>query len=207
MPPTTSTAGKDARAGDDRPSLRRPIVAREKILALTTAMAAGSEPAFDRFHDAYAEPLHHYLLARARGREDVARDALQETLLRVIRYVKPFHRESDLWNWVRRLAKTALVDQWRRLSRGGCAEMGPAAEKEPARVEDPTSALLDHLESCLGLLDEGDRRLVSGKYLDGKSVKRLAREEGTTAKAVESRLVRARKKLKTFILERLKNDS
>jgi RNA polymerase sigma-70 factor (ECF subfamily) len=174
-------------------------------------MAGGGESAFTRFHGAYFDPLYRYLLVRVRGDEDLARDVLQETMLRVIRYVKPFEKEGDLWNWVRRLAKTALVDEWRRrrARRGIANDTFPMREGNPDkdgyREEEGSAILLQHLESSLGLLDEGERRLVEGKYLEDKSVKELARETKCSPKAVESRLGRIRRKLKAFILERLKN--
>ncbi len=49
-------------------------------------------------------------------------------------------------------------------------------------------------------LDERDKRLVEGKYFAEKSVKDLARESELSVKAVESRLLRARRSIKEQVM-------
>jgi DNA-directed RNA polymerase specialized sigma24 family protein len=51
-----------------------------------------------------------------------------------------------------------------------------------------------------------ERRLVEAKYRDRRSVRDLAEELNLSEKAVESRLVRIRHKLKTAILDGLKRE-
>ena len=49
-------------------------------------------------------------------------------------------------------------------------------------------------------LDERDKRLIEGKYFAQKSVKDLARESELSVKAVESRLLRARRSIKEQVM-------
>ena len=55
------------------------------IAALTGRLAAGDEAAFREFHAAYFPRLFRYLIVCARGDEEAARDALQETTPRRMR--------------------------------------------------------------------------------------------------------------------------
>jgi RNA polymerase sigma factor (sigma-70 family) len=70
--------------------------------------------------------------------------------------------------------------------------------------QDYANELKTQLHACLAQLEQAERRLVQGKYLEGKSYELLAREHGLTPKAIESRLARIRKKLKSLMLRRLK---
>ena len=86
----------------------KPDVALE---GLTGRMVKGEEGAFAEFHDAYFSRLFRYALVLMRGDEHAARDVTQETLLRVVRYVRVFRSEQTFWDWLARLARTAAADQ------------------------------------------------------------------------------------------------
>jgi len=180
------------------------------LRALTSGLARGDETAFDRFHEVWFDRLHRYLLVVSGGLEELAGDALQETMIRLIRHAKPFDDEADFWNWLRRIARSALTDQARRWRRsgahiGGLTEHTQPAATEVTDAEDPATEMKAHLAACLQLLPAEERRLVKGKYLDGRSYAELAEERGISPKAVESRLARARRKLKVLMLESMKS--
>jgi DNA-directed RNA polymerase specialized sigma24 family protein len=50
------------------------------------------------------------------------------------------------------------------------------------------------------------RELLARKYLDGAAVRDLAAERGVSEKAIESKLVRAREKLRQTMLELVKRE-
>ena len=60
------------------------------------------------------------------------------------------------------------------------------------------------LEECLAELDPEDRRLIEGKYLDEESVRALSVQAGLTDRAVESRLLRLRRRLRERLLQKLR---
>ena len=68
------------------------------------------------------------------------------------------------------------------------------------------SSLLDLLDHRLATLDPADRLLIQAKYLDGTSVRELARQASTTEKAIESRLLRLRRQLRESILNDLRHE-
>jgi len=179
------------------------------ISGLTRAIQRGDPAAFAQFYGVYFPRLYRYLLVSSGGWEEGVQEALQESMIRVVRHMKPFAAEADLWNWMRRIARTALIDQVRR-DRRSRLSIVPLSQSDAAELTDRDSAedgsveLRLQLHLCLAELQSVERHLVEGKYLEGKRTKILAAEHGLTPKAVESRLARIRKKLKTLLLARLR---
>ena len=173
-------------------------------------MAQGEEAAYRAFYDAYFDRLFRYLLVVTAGDEDAAREALQSALVRVVRHIKLFPSDTVFWSWLTVLARSALSDQnrkkrrylafldrfiWHTRAQQG-ASNDPEADAKLARL----------LESSLGVLPFDERRLVEAKYFDRRPVRDLAEELNLSEKAVESRLVRIRQKLKTAILDGLRRE-
>jgi RNA polymerase sigma factor (sigma-70 family) len=175
------------------------------IPVLTQAVRRGDQRAFEQLYHAVFAPLYRYLLVCSSGKEQEVQDALQETLIRTARRMKRFDHATDLWNWIRCIGRHALIDQMRQIKRRPrCLSLASETDLIQAPPEqDPLSELTHHLDHCLHQLPHTERILIQGKYLEAKSHKTLAQEHGLTPKAVESRLARIRKKLKTFILKRL----
>lgn len=172
-------------------------------------MAQGDESAYRAFYDAYFDRLFRYLLVVTAGDEDAAREALQSALVRVVRHIKVFASEEVLWSWLTVLARSALSDQNRKrrryfavLDRFAWHTRAPQAVPVDPEAD---SRLGDSLEACLEALPADERRLVEGKYFEGRSVRDLAGEFSLSEKAVESRLGRVRQKLRIAILERLRH--
>ena len=167
--------------------------------------------AWRMFYDAYFERLWRYLLVVAAGNEDAAREALQGTLVRAARYVKVFRDEGVFWSWLTVLARSALADESRKRRRYFAfldrftrhQETGPSAMGN-GEADEQLRALL---ESKLTALPEDERQLVEQKYILRQSVREIADGQQTTEKAVESRLSRIRRKLKTAVLAGLKNEN
>src|SRR2546428_646850 len=86
----------------------------ESILALTRGLATGDEEAFRKFHAGYFDRLLRYLFVIPKGDQEAAREALQETMTRVVRYARPFDSEEVFWSWLTVLARSAEVDAGRK---------------------------------------------------------------------------------------------
>jgi RNA polymerase sigma factor (sigma-70 family) len=201
QPPTTEAAPEAA-----------VVFAPLEVESLTRAMTRSDENAYRIFHEAYFHRLFRYLLVVAAGDEDAAREALQATFLRVVRYIKTFDEEPRFWNWLTVLARTALADQRRKRSRyraflerfTGFAQV----ESESARLEDgqADARLLAALEHSVRRLPPDERDLVERKYFGRESVRAIAAALQISEKAVESRLTRVRLKLKGDVLTGLKHE-
>lgn len=178
------------------------------IAALTEAMRRGDEAAWSDFHSRYYARLHRYLIVVMRGDEQAAQEALQQTFLRASRHVRRFESEKIFWNWLAVLARSAAVDEQRKHTRHRSLlerwfQSRPADESAPPDADAQLSALL---EQAVAALPPAERALVEGKYLDGATVRELAGRLDTTEKAVDSSLVRIRRKLKAGVLACLNHE-
>ena len=169
-------------------------------------MARGDREAFDLFYHEYFYRIYRYLLVMAGGQEEPAREALQEGMIRIVRYMKPLPDAGALWNWLRRVLRSAFIDQLRRAGEAEALALEQAGEPAAREPDDADEVLLEHLRACLAGLPAGERRLVEGKYLEGRSYAELAATAGLTERAVESRLARARRKLRAGVARRLRRD-
>ncbi len=178
--------------------------------ALTCRMTEGDEQAYRTFYDAYYPRLWRYLVVITEGNEDAATEALQSTLLRVVRYVKIFPDEASFWGWLTLLARTALSDQRRGLRRylaflDRFTRHTRVQDPFPTRLEGD-AVLVSLLERNLSQLAAEERSLIEAKYFDGRSVRDIAHAFGTSEKAIESQLSRLRRKLKAGLLAGLSNE-
>ena len=173
---------------------------------LTRRLAAHDEEAFREFHACYFDRLYHFLLVVARGQEHEAREALQETLLRVACHARVFDEEEAFWSWLKAVARNAARDGGRKRKR-----YRTLLERfslrwsmvKPQANADAESCLQNILHESLAELSPDERRLVESKYLDGVATKELSSSTGLTEKAVESRLLRLRRQLRERLLKKL----
>ncbi|MBI2948760.1 MAG: sigma-70 family RNA polymerase sigma factor [Verrucomicrobia bacterium] len=180
------------------------------IAWLTARMAKGDETAYRLFYERYFHRLLRYLIVLARGHEDAAREALQSTLVRVVRHIHTFDSEESFWSWLTVLARSSVADEGRKRRRYlSLLDRFFLREQIAADLagSQPETRLLELLEANLAGLPPEDRELIERKYFDRESVRTLAEEMNTTEKAVESRLVRARRKLKNLILGELDHET
>jgi RNA polymerase sigma factor (sigma-70 family) len=170
---------------------------------LTLALARGDDDAWLEFHRVYGPSIFRQLLALTRGDHDLAKDALQQTYLRVAKYVRPCDAEPMFKAWLRTVARSALLDCWRR--HRSFTELLFRKRQEPAELSDPSrdDRLMGELDQALARLDSTDRVLLEGKYFTGTDVRTLADQLAITPKAVESRLTRAREALRRELVAAL----
>lgn len=189
---------------DDAPSVS------PDIALLTRQMKEGTEEAYREFYELYFNRLLRYLLVITRGQEEPAREALQLTLMRVVRHIKVFTSEEVLWSWLTVLARSSVVDEHRRqkryasfLERWFSRTQTQTAHTDP----DAETRFREILESQLAGLSGEERTLVERKYFASESIREIADSSDTTEKALESRLVRIRRKLKDAILKQLHDEN
>ena len=174
-------------------------------------MAKGEEGAYRTFYDAYFHRLSRYLLVVTAGDEDATREALQGALVRVVRHIKRFQDEAVFWSWLTVLARSALSDQARKRGRYlAFLDRFTQHARVGLSISDDHEAdnqLLAFLDRGLEDLPSQERDLVERKYFTRQSVREIAGELQTSEKAIESRLVRIRRKLKEAVLHELRHES
>ena len=179
-----------------------------EVSHLTRGLASGNEDDFREFHRLYFARLYQFLLVVARGQEQEAKEVLQETMVRVARYVRPFESEEVFWSWLKRVARSAAQDRGRKHQRySALVRRFEEWWNNLGRPETPQS---DHdltpiLHEALENLDPAERSLLEERYLERVAVKDLALRTGRTERAVESHLLRLRREMRQVMLKKLKN--
>lgn len=189
--------------------MESPAPAISPTAVLTSGLAVGDETAFREFHTRYFGRLLRYQLVLARGDEQSARDALQETFTRVARKVRRFDDEVAFWSWLAVVARSAAVDGGRRRSRyrAMLQSLRPGWLRSAAgSVPEADARLHEYLDDALVALAPADRALIEAKYIFQATVRELAAQHCLTEKAVESRLLRLRRQLRERILRSLRHE-
>ncbi len=104
----------------------------EAAQKLTTAMSAGDQSAVEMFYRRHFDRL--YAQARRASRRDEAfcLDVVQESVLRIMRTIRPVRSEGQLRAWLRLVVQTTALDQLRNEKRRQKREMAVV----PADAED-----------------------------------------------------------------------
>jgi RNA polymerase sigma-70 factor (ECF subfamily) len=174
---------------------------------LTKAICRGDETAFTQFYDLYSLRLYKHLLALTRGNEGEAREVLQTVVMKLAKRFEVFDEERRMWGWLRRLARNAYLDLCR--VRGRDRRFVSLEEHKPELVEgrEGEHRLSESLRQALEQLTVEEQELMRAAYVDERPLQELADASGQTYKAVESRLARLRRKLKTKLLNHLRHET
>lgn len=180
----------------------------DSVPALLAAIRTGDEAAFGEFHTRYAARLYRYALVLARGDDAEARETAQTVWVKVAAHCAYCDDERALWAWLTRVARNAFIDQCRaRTSRE--RRIVPIDEDGAmhATAAELDTALRAALRQILDTLPPGERELLHAAYVDEQPLGELAAAEGTTYKALESRLGRLRARVRDLLLKTLRHES
>ena len=145
------------------------------------------------------EQVYAYVAYRVAPVWEAAEDITQEVFLGAFQSKHAFHDNGSALAWLRGIARHKIADHFR--SRGSDASSRLRISPKPAsdvpakpvnetEANPPERAVL--VAMALRQLLENYAELLEEKYLEGLSVRRIARNRSSTEKAVESALTRAR---------------
>ena len=175
------------------------------IPALTAAVRRGEEAAVGVLYARYRERLTRYCLVVTRGDEAVADEAVQGAFLKAVRSLRKLDDERALWAWLARAARCTVSDAGRSRRRyAAVLDKFAALFAGPSQApEDTEFVWLQALQAAMDALDSDDRLLLEARYFQRRTLSEVALEQGTTDRAIESRLARSREKLRQSILQQL----
>lgn len=143
-------------------------------------------------------PLMRYIIGPILSDERDREECLSEAAMRVWDNIGQFDSDRGSWtSWLTALTRNAALNR----ARGRREETGELTEDIPSPSPTPEEEVLRRerlaeLRRTLNLLPLGDRALLYRKYYYMQSTAQIARELGTTPRAVEGRLYRLKKQLK-----------
>lgn len=130
---------------------------------------------------------------------DRAEDLVGEILLRIHRSLGTVDDRERLAHWVSRVARNAVVDEYRRAARSHEDLVATPADVGVEQPDDDAAGVLAELARCLRPLLPGlpaeQRRAVEMIDLDGMSQADAARREGVSLSGMKSRVQRGRRRL------------
>ena len=175
---------------------------------LVEKILQGEKKAIDEFISKYRTSLLTFVNQRIDNPRD-AEDIVQEALLSALDGLPNFKFRSSLFSWLcvisrheiadfyrKRKIKTVLFSRFPFLEDWTDQALGP--EGKYLRKE-----LQAEIKKAAKQLSEGYWQILRLKYVEGLSMKKIARKLETTVKAVESRLSRARKKFREIWQRRI----
>lgn len=131
-----------------------------------------------------------------------AEDLVSEILLRIHQNLNSVADQERLLNWVFRIARNAVIDEYRRAGRARedlIASPDEAAPAAPIADELDEPSALRELAACMRPLLAGlppeQHRAVALVDLDGWTQQRAAQHEGVSLPGMKSRVQRGRKRL------------
>lgn len=169
---------------------------------------AGEPAAVKRLAEAALEPLYRFCLYRVGRNHHLCEEVVQETLMGAIRRLRDYKPErtgGDIFPWLTGLARNEIrralaheksaaniAEFWTRmdqqlLSLYAMLDSQPFGSDllERAETREMVNATMAQLPRHYG-------QVLEAKYVAGKSVRDIAAALGTSAKAAESMLTRAR---------------
>lgn len=164
-------------------------------------MRSGDERAFDEFAERFVPALYRFALRRLDRDRELTRDVVQTTVCNVIQKLDGYRGEAPLFTWLCACCRNEIALHFRRRGRrprdvdlegvelqGGLP--APAAAGPQERLLRVEAGELVHV--ALDRLPPSYARAVEWRYLEGAAVDEIARRLGSTYKAAESLLSRAR---------------
>ncbi|KUI01999.1 sigma-70 family RNA polymerase sigma factor [Mycobacterium sp. IS-3022] len=164
----------------------------------TTPAAALHQPTDQMWRDIL--PQLQTFVRRRIADPNRADDLLADILLRIHQNVGALNDEEKLPNWALRIARNAIVDEYRRAGRNREHPVSTLSERsDPALTDDDEPAALHELSACLRPLLAGlpveQRMAVEMIDLDGVSQAEAAQRAEVSLSGMKSRVQRGRRRL------------
>lgn len=190
----------------------------ERDRADMTRLASGHGAALNELMERHAPKLFNYLVRSLQNEEDAA-DAAQETFVRVYQNCAKFDTRAKFSTWLYAIATNLIKDRYRHRSRH--PQVSLDAENEatgedfresvPAHNPTPSESLqgaerVEAVRNAVGQLPEELRvPLILSEY-EELSHAEIGGILKCTAKAVETRIYRARQQLRTSLVKLLESN-
>jgi RNA polymerase sigma-70 factor (ECF subfamily) len=182
---------------------------------LATRLLSGDEQAFREFFDASFPKLYRFALARLNGNRDETTEVVQLTLCKAFEHMDSYRGEASLFGWMCQICRNAINDRGRRAQHEPVpmalleddadvrsileSIAGPGTEEPEQQVA--RGEMVRLIQATLDSLPGRYGDVLEWKYVDGLSVKEIARRLAVGPKAAESMLTRARAACREVLAE------
>ena len=174
-------------------------------LSLAAARDRGDEAEMREFYDEHLATVHRYVACRVDRDPGLVEEVVEEVFFQAFRDAEQFDGKRSLRAWLLGIARHRVLDACRRRRRRPALEraFGGLDEEVAARLAelergDLPDGVVEHeeiaslVEIVLSGMPPAYEEVLRMHYLEGLAVKEIAEDRATSAKAIESRLYRAR---------------
>jgi len=160
--------------------------------------AAQKDPRrFAELYESHFDRVYAFVVRRVRAREE-AEDLTASVFFRAFTHLGQFQwRGASFAAWLIQIARNALADYWKRIARER-GNPGPEGAEESSLEDIERRAILFRL---VRTLPPAQRRVIVGRFADGKSIRELAQELRRTEGAVKQLQFRALENLRARMKE------
>jgi RNA polymerase sigma-70 factor, ECF subfamily len=178
----------------------------DEVLAAQAAM--GDCVAFDALVLRHQSRVYRLVLLLVGAESPDAEDLAQETFIRAYRAIGQFRQDSSFRTWLHRIALNVIRSHVaRRRQREPLLSLEPNREAETAvhdaatTGDDPETVLIRRqaIDQALAMLTTEARLVVTLRDLQGLEYQEIATITGVPIGTVESRLFRARRRLRPLL--------
>lgn len=188
--------------------------------ALVDACKSGDQYAFKLLMQRYQRKVYTVAYGFLRNQED-ALDVVQETFIKVHRYLGKFEGNSSFYTWLYRIVTNLCIDHLRKNKRhralefddglrhdGKAEDVSGAAERPLTKLGDPAHMLqrreiLTAVQDGLQYLSEKHRAVIVMRELQGMSYEQMAQAMECSKGTIMSRLFHARRNMQKHLSARL----
>ena len=134
--------------------------------------------------------------------EGVVEEITNDVMLAAMNSWKNFRGECAEFSWICSIANHKIIDYYRKKKiKTILFSVSPVFEEIADKALTPERDVLknelkEEIKKTLADLKTGYKNLLRLKYIEGKKVVEIAKETNLTIKAVESRLIRAKKQFR-----------
>ncbi|MFH1998145.1 MAG: sigma-70 family RNA polymerase sigma factor [Planctomycetota bacterium] len=170
---------------------------------LVEMLIKGSDEAFAALYDTYGSRIFS-VVYRIVGDSTESEDVVQEVFLKVLRNIASFNQQSSLYTWLYRIAANAAVDAKKRFGPQHMMSIykkdGQAFDLE-SDAENPESVpqreeMAGILREAMDQLSDDHRTILVLREFENMSYSDIAKVLNCSKGTVESRLFRARNRLR-----------
>jgi RNA polymerase sigma-70 factor (ECF subfamily) len=163
----------------------------------------------EQFRQVYAEtidPLYRYVSRRCGGQRALAEDVTQEVWLRAVREWRRNGLPDKPLPWLTTVARNLIFNHLRRREGVSLDQLSPGdvlAAVDTNTVSD-SAEIAALVNEALARLPKGEAQLLESFHYDRHKTAQLAQAYGTSERAIEGRLRRARERLRRELESTLK---
>jgi RNA polymerase sigma-70 factor (ECF subfamily) len=172
---------------------------------LVRQLLAGDQNAFDRFFEENFARLYRFAIVRLSDDPEGAREVVQMALTRAVRKLHTYRAESALFTWLCAICRNEINDWLKKQGRYRehivLVEDFPEVQAAVDSIQAPDSPeryyqrveALRLIQVALDRLPAKYGNVLEWKYVEGYSVKEIARRLGIGTEATQSLLARAKR--------------